>query len=75
MMSVDALEKMRAITPLDVAVILLGPGGTMVRDSSPASTLSPPASIVAEVPSGGRMTMYSSGLSSRSRTAPGCTSE
>src|SRR5262245_36424856 len=75
MMSCDALEKMRANKPLDDAVILLAPGGTMVSESALASMVLPPASMFSVGPSGGMMIMCSSGSLARVSTAPCSTSE
>ena len=63
--SPDAFEKMRATSPVDVAVSVLAPGGTIVSESGWASIVLRPASMRADAPCGGRITMYSSGLSAR----------
>ena len=75
-MSCDALEKMRANRPVDAAVILLAPGGTMVSESAFASMVLPPASMVS-VGSAGRHddhVLFRVVLRASS-TAPGSTSE
>src|SRR5690606_18530785 len=68
-----ALDTILASRPDVLATTRLGPGGIMVNESGCASIASLPASTVTAAPSGGMISIYSSGLSARASTAPAST--